>query len=188
MCWIRHVFAFERRIEQARPLLLTATWIGTPFVLVAFGQNTIQTAQSMGCFPQKETLGTQLHLVKLVSATLVLGKVSALSIVGALALSSSHLFKGCRPVPPTPPLGASPGFFCSVSGFWLAGLLACSLACLFACFQRFSRPHSFAHSEREPKECAGSRKEKERNQRSRQQKRRKEEKRPDGRAATELRR
>ena len=69
-------------------------------------------------------------------------------------------------MPPTPPLGASPGFFCSVSGFWLAGLLACSLACLFACFQRFSRPHSFAHSEREPKECAGSRKEKERNQRS----------------------
>ena len=46
------------------------------------------------------------------------------------------------------------------------GLLACLLACLFACFQRFSRPHSFAHSEREPKECAGSRKEKERNQRS----------------------
>ena len=32
-------------------------------------------------------------------------------------------------------------------------MLACSLACLFACFQRFSRPHSFAHSEHQPKEC-----------------------------------
>ena len=37
--------------------------------------------------------------------------------------------------------------------FRLAGLLACSLACLFACFQRFSRPRSFAHSEHQPKEC-----------------------------------
>ena len=37
--------------------------------------------------------------------------------------------------------------------FRLAGLLACSLACLFACFERFSRPHSFAHSEHQPKEC-----------------------------------
>ena len=64
-------------------------------------------------------------------------------------------FKGCRPVPPTPPLGGQPRFFCSVSGFWLvqACWLACSLACLFACFQRFSRPHSFAHSEHQPKEC-----------------------------------
>ena len=33
-------------------------------------------------------------------------------------------------------------------------------------FPRFSRPHSFVHSERQPKECAGSRKEKERSQRS----------------------
>ena len=50
-------------------------------------------------------------------------------------------FKGCRPVPPTPPLGASPGFFL----FWQrllagSGLLACW-------------PRSFAHSEHQPKEC-----------------------------------
>ena len=38
-------------------------------------------------------------------------------------------------------------------------------------FPRFSRPHSFVHSERQPKECAGSRKEKERNQRSAQKRR-----------------
>ena len=135
-------------------------------------------------------------------------------------------------MPPTPPLGASPGFFCSGSGFWLvqacfACLLACLLACLFVrciCgmrleysslltwawqflfqnggpqkrrFPRFSRPHSFVHSEHQPKECAGSRKEKERNrartrlptastnQRSAPGSR-KEEKRPDGRAVTEL--
>ena len=38
-------------------------------------------------------------------------------------------------------------------------------------FPRFSRPHSFVHSERQPKERAGSRKEKERNQRSAQKRR-----------------
>ena len=57
-------------------------------------------------------------------------------------------------------------------------------------FPRFSRPHSFVHSERQPKECAGSRKEKERNQRSASaaEKEKKEEKRPYGRAARELQR
>ena len=183
-------------------------------------------------------------------------------------------FEGCRPVPPTPPLGASPVFFL----FWQrllagSGLLACwlarSLACLlvfsafpgrarlptastnqrsaiwkvdsnrspgrnqqeqlrvqrawrphslrcsehepkecagsllrrgrvpnvafesnmqqsYRCrgsgqpqklrFPRFSRPHSFVHSERQPKECAGSRKEKERNQRSAQKRRKRKKK------------
>ena len=48
-------------------------------------------------------------------------------------------FKGCRPVPPTPPLGASPGFFL----FWQrllagSGLLACWLARSLACLLVFS--------------------------------------------------
>ena len=76
--------------------------------------------------------------------------------VGIHASLSWKLFKGCRPVPPTLRWGASPGFFVLSAAFgWfrLAGLLARSLACLFACFQRFSRPHSFAHSEHQPKEC-----------------------------------
>ena len=66
----------------------------------------------------------------------------------------NHLFKlQCRR-----PLRWGPAqvFFVLSAAFgWfrLAGLLACSLACLFACFQRFSRPHSFAHSEHQPKEC-----------------------------------
>ena len=81
-------------------------------------------------------------------------------------------FKGCRPVPPTPPLGGQPRFFGSgllacllarllacllvfspgflVQACWLACLLACLLVCLFsALFQT----HSFAHSEHQPKEC-----------------------------------
>ena len=41
-------------------------------------------------------------------------------------------FKGCRPVPPTPPLGGQPRFFFVLAAafgwFRLAGLLACSLA------------------------------------------------------------
>ena len=53
-------------------------------------------------------------------------------------------------MPPTPPLGGQPRFFFVLAAafgwFRLAGLLACSLARLFACFQRFSRPRSFAHT------------------------------------------
>ena len=50
-----------------------------------------------------------------------------------------YIFKGCRPVPPTPPLGASPGFFL----FWQrllagSGLLACWLARSLACLLVFS--------------------------------------------------
>ena len=66
------------------------------------------------------------------------------------------LFKGCRPVPPTPPLGASPGFFCSGSGFWLvqacwlAGLLARLIACLFSAL--FQAALVCPHSEHQPKE------------------------------------
>ena len=49
------------------------------------------------------------------------------------------IFKGCRPVPPTPPLGASPGFFL----FWQrllagSGLLACWLARSLDCLLVFS--------------------------------------------------
>ena len=43
-------------------------------------------------------------------------------------------------------------------------------------FPRFSRPHSFVYSEHQPKECAGSRKEKERNQRSAQKRRKRKKK------------
>ena len=41
-------------------------------------------------------------------------------------------------------------------------------------FPRFSRPHSFVHSEHQPKECAGSRKEKERKETKKNKKKGKE--------------
>ena len=41
-------------------------------------------------------------------------------------------------------------------------------------FPRFSRPHSFVYSEHQPKECAGSRKEKERKETKKNKKKGKE--------------
>ena len=41
-------------------------------------------------------------------------------------------------------------------------------------FPRFSRPHSFVYSEHQPKECAGSRKEKERKETKKNKKKVKE--------------
>ena len=53
--------------------------------------------------------------------------------------SKQRKFKGCRPVPPTPPLGGQPRFFLFCQRLLAgSGLLACLLARLLACLLVFS--------------------------------------------------